>query len=109
CFLVFFAYSGELPCLPPFPTRRSSDLKLIARSLFFRFSNEEIFSPSWRDCFAIARNDVKNARKDVKTLAIDGKQITDGVVLLGRSEEHTSELQSREKIACRLLLEKRKT
>src|SRR5271165_7692461 len=27
----------------------------------------------------------------------------------GRSEEHTSELQSREKIVCRLLLEKKKT
>src|SRR5690606_40987245 len=27
----------------------------------------------------------------------------------GRSEEHTSELQSREKLVCRLLLEKRKT
>src|SRR5690606_41484609 len=27
----------------------------------------------------------------------------------GRSEEHTSELQSREKLVCRLLLEKKKT
>src|SRR5690606_10318485 len=30
------------------------------------------------------------------------------VVLLGRSEEHTSELQSRENLVCRLLLEKKK-
>src|SRR5207302_8703692 len=29
-------------------------------------------------------------------------------VAVGRSEEHTSELQSREKIVCRLLLEKKK-
>src|SRR5690606_40905073 len=28
---------------------------------------------------------------------------------LGRSEEHTSELQSREKLVCRLLLEKKQT
>src|SRR5690606_40587677 len=28
---------------------------------------------------------------------------------LGRSEEHTSELQSRENLVCRLLLEKKKT
>src|SRR5690606_39980929 len=33
---------------------------------------------------------------------IDGK-------LLNRSEEHTSELQSRENLVCRLLLEKKKT
>src|SRR5690606_41672630 len=30
-----------------------------------------------------------------------------GVLLLGRSEEHTSELQSRENLVCRLLLEKK--
>src|SRR3712207_8093798 len=32
-----------------------------------------------------------------------------GGVLLGRSEEHTSELQSRHYLACRLLLEKKTT
>src|SRR3712207_8237036 len=50
---------------------------------------------------------------DVAELAADG----DGVALgrgqagdraLDRSEEHTSELQSRQYIACRLLLEKKK-
>src|SRR3712207_8786154 len=30
-------------------------------------------------------------------------------VLVGRSEEHTSELQSRQYLVCRLLLEKKKT
>src|SRR5690606_41560800 len=37
-------------------------------------------------------------KKGVLDLAIDGE---------GRSEEHTSELQSRENIVCRLLLEKK--
>src|SRR3712207_7650490 len=32
-----------------------------------------------------------------------------GTLLLGRSEEHTSELQSRQYLVCRLLLEKKKT
>src|SRR5436309_7348334 len=32
-----------------------------------------------------------------------------GLECLGRSEEHTSELQSRENLVCRLLLEKKKT
>src|SRR5690606_30810929 len=31
-----------------------------------------------------------------------------GMPLIGRSEEHTSELQSRENLVCRLLLEKKK-
>src|SRR6266508_313033 len=33
----------------------------------------------------------------------------DGQFQFGRSEEHTSELQSRENLVCRLLLEKKKT
>src|SRR5690606_934116 len=33
----------------------------------------------------------------------------DCIILTQRSEEHTSELQSREKLVCRLLLEKKKT
>src|SRR3712207_8239131 len=32
----------------------------------------------------------------------------DGLDVLGRSEEHTSELQSRQYLVCRLLLEKKK-
>src|SRR5690606_41839364 len=31
-----------------------------------------------------------------------------GIIAYGRSEEHTSELQSRENLVCRLLLEKKK-
>src|SRR3712207_8499495 len=31
----------------------------------------------------------------------------EGITLLGRSEEHTSELQSRQYLVCRLLLEKK--
>src|SRR5690606_41064855 len=33
---------------------------------------------------------------------------TEAIVSMGRSEEHTSELQSRENLVCRLLLEKKK-
>src|SRR5207302_7313460 len=34
--------------------------------------------------------------------------VTDGAAVERRSEEHTSELQSRENLVCRLLLEKKK-
>src|SRR5690606_40366816 len=36
-------------------------------------------------------------------------EVTGGVGAVGRSEEHTSELQSRENLVCRLLLEKKKS
>src|SRR5690606_6279194 len=40
----------------------------------------------------------------------DGLKLSTGInIILGRSEEHTSELQSRENLVCRLLLEKKKT
>src|SRR3712207_7802209 len=35
--------------------------------------------------------------------------ISSGITLNGRSEEHTSELQSRQYLVCRLLLEKKNT
>src|SRR3712207_7940868 len=37
-----------------------------------------------------------------------GDAARDGAQLVGRSEEHTSELQSRQYLVCRLLLEKKK-
>src|SRR3712207_8407241 len=37
------------------------------------------------------------------------KDMVTGAVALARSEEHTSELQSRQYLVCRLLLEKKKT
>src|SRR5690606_41032770 len=79
-----------------FPTRRSSDLVRLPWLLSLRFE-----SPVKVD----------------KTIALIEKQglrtaLRLGLViahyLLARSEEHTSELQSREKLVCRLLLEKNK-
>src|SRR5690606_31013112 len=40
-------------------------------------------------------------------LPVAAEDDTEALVELGRSEEHTSELQSREKLVCRLLLEKK--
>src|SRR5690606_39565079 len=48
---------------------------------------------------------------DVDLVASHGQTVYHWVVgarARGRSEEHTSELQSREKLVCRLLLEKKK-
>src|SRR3712207_6919338 len=50
-----------------------------------------------------------SARHDVAQLALreQGREVG-GDELVGRSEEHTSELQSRQYLVCRLLLEKKK-
>src|SRR3712207_8574684 len=47
-------------------------------------------------------------RREVAPGAADGDRVDVGRVQL-RSEEHTSELQSRQYLVCRLLLEKKKT
>src|SRR5258707_3764936 len=50
----------------------------------------------------------RNARTMKATLTVLGSGTSMGVPTLGRSEEHTSELQSRQYLVCRLLLEKKK-
>src|SRR3712207_8920792 len=46
---------------------------------------------------------------EVLQLSGGGSTPLDGLMRAGRSEEHTSELQSRQYLVCRLLLEKKKT
>src|SRR3712207_7164496 len=51
-----------------------------------------------------------SARLRSLLLVIDGKHDAEGILeKFRRSEEHTSELQSRQYLVCRLLLEKKKT
>src|SRR5699024_12524311 len=74
----------------PFPTRRSSDLNLTQNNAeLLKFDGK----PSWGAAFPQAMQHV---------LAMLIGNITP------RSEEHTSELQSRFDLVCRLLLEKKK-
>src|SRR5690606_41669997 len=79
---LFFHGSGAHRDLHSFPTRRSSDLGLQAGHGEHR-----------RRAAVLARAGF------VLRPAARGRQ---------RSEEHTSELQSRENLVCRLLLEKKK-
>src|SRR5690606_41697967 len=82
--------------LHPFPTRRSSDLLLCSA----RISGRREYKP---------RESYKG-----KTRPILGEIVADAVwpAIIApedsRSEEHTSELQSRENLVCRLLLQKNK-
>src|SRR5690606_41207018 len=99
--LPFFCFDFETNPLPPrsFPTRRSSDL---------RFQPDGPFEPPMAEQLRIVRGDDEGRPVHGGREAADGsgpgKDEVDGV----RSEEHTSELQSRENVVCRLMLEKKK-
>src|SRR5207249_7540124 len=94
CLFFFFYCSVALPHLHSFPTRRSSDLSPPRRSGSFsvcsmtspRPSRSGSASPRWWRASSGSRRRRRSSR----------------------SEEHTSELQSRFDLVCRLLLEKKK-
>src|SRR5699024_12256620 len=93
----------------PFPTRRASDLVSVAVSA--RGGLPELI---YREREATYRLPVGLGRPKISQLTFRGD--TYQVAALGRfthdeeerSEEHTSELQSRFELVCRLLLEKKK-
>src|SRR5690606_39397945 len=89
--------------LHSFPTRRSSDL--TASGMCIRFSETEVRSMG---LVAAGVNSIKLKEGDfvVGSSLVSNKDEVALLTRLGRSEEHTSELQSRENIVCRLLLEK---
>src|SRR5690606_41515671 len=90
CLFCFYS-SGDARDLHSFPTRRSSDLRgAVAAPQPLRHLH---LGPRRRD----DRDRVRRGRAARAAVTRDL-----------RSEEHTSELQSRENLVCRLLLEKKK-
>src|SRR5204863_9176271 len=82
--------------LAPFPTRRSSDL--VLEDLHGRGHRADLVAASrMRD-----RHGLVALGEDTVPVPHTGRR--DEI----RSEEHTSELQSRRELVCRLLLEKKK-
>src|SRR5690606_40247376 len=95
--------SAHLLDLHSFPTRRSSDLETIDKVIL---AIEEEGASKIAEM--LQDDDVRDAMaRGVNDAIVDflRKPVTDVL----RSEEHTSELQSRENLVCRLLLEKKKT
>src|SRR5699024_12529364 len=101
------SYSPALPpYLPSFPTRRSSDLVLLGLDKI----NQRRGGGGCADVHRFQR------QADALALPGHGGAAAVGVILdrdrhavdRVRSEEHTSELQSRFDLVCRLLLEKKK-
>src|SRR5206468_12377103 len=78
----FFYCSADHRALHSFPTRRSSDL-----------APASWWSPTWCSTSSSTARSTANSNSPYSN---------------SRSEEHTSELQSRSDLVCRLLLEKKK-
>src|SRR5699024_11809794 len=94
--------------LRSFPTRRSSDLRYEA----------ELVRPQGRAGSGIAGMKLVDDDFVLSFTVVPAAQLDEARVvtvtetdddMLDRSEEHTSELQSRFDLVCRLLLEKKKT
>src|SRR5690606_42091819 len=101
-YLFSFYPSCDHRALHSFPTRRSSDLAGRADRVAERDSRTIHIHPleiGWRE-FPFARHRQRLRGK--------GFVQFDEIHVLQRSEEHTSELQSRENLVCRLRLEKKK-
>src|SRR5699024_11893489 len=97
--LHFFFFYRTAPYPPPhsFPTRRSSDLYVSTCST--TKSTVYVASTLIPNAARI-RSSVSNCCRHMSTHSLPA--------LSPRSEEHTSELQSRFDLVCRLLLEKKK-
>src|SRR5690606_42036893 len=97
-----------LPPLPPSPTRRSSDL--MAPSTGTRHTRQ---ARRAADATVLKRSMMKSRRlrsslaRKLNRAPQSCSWTRDGLQKTKRSEEHTSELQSRENLVCRLLLEKK--
>src|SRR5207253_7363479 len=93
-FFFFYSY-GAHPDLHSFPTRRSSDL-------------EDPRSSRDRQRGLSREGGVPAGRARTRCGVRLPRRTAGGAPARGRSEEHTSELQSRGHLVCRLLLEKKK-
>src|SRR5690606_40975243 len=95
-FMIFIFYCFRChPYLHSFPTRRSSDLLVNCLSTP---------APSTR---ADSYNSSGIWRRPARKITIGEPKVHTFRITRVRSEEHTSELQSRENLVCRLLLEKK--
>src|SRR5690606_39716143 len=106
--VMSISFCSELHCSPQdlhsFPTRRSSDLIIVREGEGERPSSAARIFARYRG------TNLERERFDASNIAISLNLLGDGTQIDGnsRSEEHTSELQSRENLVCRLLLEKKK-
>src|SRR5206468_11761998 len=89
-----------------FPTRRSSDLETRAEGSAMSDEFRHVYRTELTPVSFLARSAYVFPQK---TAVVHGaRRYTYAQLAERRSEEHTSELQSRSDLVCRLLLEKKK-
>src|SRR5206468_8760425 len=97
--------AGPLPAPHSFPTRRSSDLGVMSAAA-------TLYPNDGGETASQTRRGDSHRPYSPSTTGKDGASLPASVpieISIGtRSEEHTSELQSRSDLVCRLLLEKQK-
>src|SRR5690606_41943349 len=93
----------EHPSIHSFPTRRSSDLP----ALRLCWPGDHMPGPFLRRA-ETEEGFYRPPIRDGGQMIMKASPITSSMGIGPRSEEHTSELQSRENLVCRLLLEKKK-
>src|SRR5690606_41305452 len=108
-YVSFFQYYGAPRNLHSFPTRRSSDPEIALKP--FTHPLPGTADTGTNVPFAPMRHALRAEQQQADAGRVDRvahhvRESRD--VLRNRSEEHTSELQSRENLVCRLLLEKKK-
>src|SRR5690606_40244530 len=103
------------PLMPPqLPTPTLFPYTTLFRSPTFTLeANEELFAVNkygarWPFSFEVFLNDEFQVISQLPAEMAQMGRDTEDILTTGRSEEHTSELQSRENLVCRLLLEKKK-
>src|SRR5205814_10421696 len=96
------------PHLPSFPTRRSSDLnRKLNFTVAFNYGGRAEIVDAVRDIVASGVAADKVSEKTIQR-HLYLPEMPDPDLVIRRSEEHTSELQSLRHLVCRLLLEKKK-
>src|SRR5206468_11982918 len=95
--------------LHSFPTRRSSDLDIIAADPCLQRNGCPAPSPAadthgWSWAVAVPPTFLRFGPETFRSTLMPTRRKVGGTA---RSEEHTSELQSRSDLVCRLLLEKK--
>src|SRR5690349_24635481 len=97
-FFLFILSAATTDPYTSFPTRRSSDLDLEAVEVEQTKPGDPVGETP--EAALIAKVDAEQLRTAISALPTPFRET--------RSEEHTSELQSRRDLVCRLLLEKKK-
>src|SRR5690606_39702539 len=102
-------HPGYSPAPRSFPTRRSSDLDTAPdwEAVEALLAVDQPLLDYVRHCGSLVKDVLSGRVSALETLFPGGSFDVAVRLYHERSEEHTSELQSRENLVCRLLLEKK--